>query len=55
VSWLHTVCEHPGWYTASGGNKVDACLKLLQRSDKLLPRGHAGDEPSDFFYRASAL
>ena len=27
----HTVCEHLGWYTASGGNKVDACLKLLQR------------------------
>lgn len=26
-----TICEHLGWYTASGMNKVDACLKLLQR------------------------
>jgi hypothetical protein len=26
----HTVCEHLGWHTASGGNKVDACLKLLK-------------------------
>jgi hypothetical protein len=26
-----TVCEHLGWYTASGRNKVDACRKLLQR------------------------
>lgn len=26
-----TVCEHLGWYTASGSNKVDACLKLLIR------------------------
>lgn len=26
-----TVCEHLGWHTASGGNKVDACLKLLKR------------------------
>ena len=26
-----TVCEHLGWYTASGRNKVDACLKLLKR------------------------
>lgn len=27
----HTICEHLGWYTASGRNKVDACRKLLQR------------------------
>jgi len=27
---VNTVCEHLGWYTASGGNKVDACLKLLK-------------------------
>jgi hypothetical protein len=27
---VHTVCEHLGWHTASGGNKVDACLKLLK-------------------------
>lgn len=26
-----TICEHLCWYTASGRNKVDACLKLLQR------------------------
>lgn len=26
-----TVCEHLGWHTVSGGNKVDACLKLLSR------------------------
>lgn len=26
-----TICEHLSWYTASGKNKVDACLKLLQR------------------------
>ena len=25
----HTVCEHLGWQTASGSNKVDACMKLL--------------------------
>jgi hypothetical protein len=25
------VCEHLGWHTASGRNKVDACLKLLKR------------------------
>jgi hypothetical protein len=26
----HTVCEHLKWHTASGSNKVDACLKLLK-------------------------
>lgn len=26
-----TVCEHLEWRTASGGNKVDACLKLLEK------------------------
>lgn len=26
-----TVCEHLGWHTVSGGNKVDACMKLLKR------------------------
>ena len=25
-----TVCEHLGWHTVSGSNKVDACLKLLK-------------------------
>jgi hypothetical protein len=30
---VHTVCEHLGWYTAAGGNKVDACLKLLKTLD----------------------
>lgn len=28
---IQTICEHLGWYTASGRNKVDACRKLLQR------------------------
>lgn len=27
---VHTVCEHLNWYTASGKNKGEACLKLLQ-------------------------
>lgn len=26
-----TVCEHLGWHTASGSNKVDASMKLLER------------------------
>jgi len=26
-----TVCEHLEWRTASGSNKVDACLKLLEK------------------------
>jgi len=26
-----TICEHLGWYTAGGGLKVDACLKLLEK------------------------
>lgn len=26
-----TVCEHLGWHTATGSNKEDACLKLLER------------------------
>lgn len=28
---VETVCEHLGWHTAAGTNKVDACLKLLIR------------------------
>jgi hypothetical protein len=27
----HTISENLQWYTASGTNKVDACLKLLER------------------------
>jgi len=30
---VETVCEHLGWHTVSGSNKVDACLKLLIRLD----------------------
>jgi len=30
---VHTICEHLNWYTASGRNKGEACLKLLQRLD----------------------
>lgn len=26
-----TICEHLDWQTASGTNKIDACLKLLER------------------------
>jgi len=26
-----TICEHLAWYTAGGGLKVDACLKLLNK------------------------
>jgi hypothetical protein len=26
-----TICEHLGWFTATGGYKTDACLKLLSR------------------------
>jgi len=31
IELAQTVCEHLGWHTASGTNKVDACLKLLIR------------------------
>lgn len=31
IELIHTICEHLGWHTASGGNKVDACKKLLKR------------------------
>ena len=26
-----TICEHLGWITASGGYKIDACVKLLEK------------------------
>ncbi len=26
-----TICEHLGWITASGGYKIDACMKLLEK------------------------
>lgn len=26
-----TICEHLGWFTASGGYKTDDCLKLLEK------------------------
>jgi hypothetical protein len=31
----HTICEHWGWVTASGSNKVQACLKVLERLEDL--------------------
>ncbi|MGM0601615.1 MAG: Druantia anti-phage system protein DruA [Candidatus Rifleibacteriota bacterium] len=38
----HTICEHLGWYTASGKHKLDACQKLLHRMETqdliLLPK-----------------
>jgi len=27
----HTLCEHLGWVTASGGHKMSACMKLLEK------------------------
>jgi hypothetical protein len=30
----YTICEHWGWVTASGGHKVQACLKLLAKLEK---------------------
>lgn len=29
-----TICEHLGWHSASGSNKVDACMKLLERLER---------------------
>lgn len=29
-----TICEHLEWYTAGGGLKVDACLKLLNKLER---------------------
>lgn len=29
-----TICEHLGWFTASGSYKTDACLKLLSRLEE---------------------
>jgi hypothetical protein len=26
-----TICEHLEWFTASGGYKLDACMKLLEK------------------------
>lgn len=43
----HTICEHLGWHTASGKNKLDACRKLLQRLESQhLIRLPAKDESS---------
>jgi hypothetical protein len=30
-----TICEHLGWRSASGSNKVEACMKLLERLESL--------------------
>jgi hypothetical protein len=30
-----TICEHLGWRSASGSNKVEACMKLLERMESL--------------------
>jgi len=27
----HTICEHWGWVTASGGHKMQACMKMLEK------------------------
>jgi len=31
IELVETICEHMGWRTASGTNKVDACAKLLEK------------------------
>jgi hypothetical protein len=40
-----TVCEHLGWYSATGSPKVDACMKLLEKLESQgvlsLPQKHA--------------
>ena len=47
-----TICEHLGWFTASGSYKTDACLTLLQQLEAkgrlrlppkraISPQGHA--------------
>jgi len=43
-----TIWEHLGWYTASGSNKVDACVKLLEELEswgelRLAPKGAQGE------------
>ena len=30
---VETICEHLNWYTASGTNKIDACMKLLEKME----------------------
>jgi hypothetical protein len=30
-----TICEHLNWYTAAGVNKVDACMKMLEKLEDL--------------------
>ena len=30
-----TICEHLGWVTLTGNNKLDACTKLLEKLEKL--------------------
>ena len=27
-----TICEHLNWHTAAGANKIDACMKMLEKS-----------------------
>lgn len=40
-----TICEHLGWYSVTGGLKVDACVKLLEKLELQgylsLPQKHA--------------
>ncbi len=43
-----TICEHLEWYTAGGGLKVDACLKLLEPQDR--PENTWGDRRQKFHF-----
>jgi len=44
-----TVCEHLGWRSATGGSKLSACLKLLERLEGqgliTLPAKRGGERP----------
>lgn len=47
----HTVCEHLGWMTASGRYKLQACLKMLDKLERLgtlaLPAKRKGGRPPE--------
>ena len=30
-----TICEHLNWYTAAGANKIDACMKMLEKLEDI--------------------
>ena len=30
-----TICEHLNWHTAAGDNKIDACMKMLEKLEDI--------------------